>query len=436
VKRFRSRWINRPLSWILLVFITCALSLSAAAQANDYYVSSTGNDSNNGTNASPWATIQKCINSFTSGPSGAVCHVADGTYSTGINVSRGGSSQTARLVIQCDNGAASADAAKGHCKISRGSGITFLFNGANNVDVRGFDIGNNPDMMTAFDGLACGSSGPSSCSNSLHILGNYIHDLGQNVSLTNGCATLGAASGVILPMNKHNRSTTDIQVIGNIILRWGYPPTANCNEMHAIYVDVGTGARVENNLVVSAPGFGIQVYGQDCNAVVSNNTVITARWGITVSGGGEGVCTSGHNTINNNIIMNTISEKFWGAIGCDDSHPNFIGNNITDGVGGDFDRTPLSCSTLTSNPLTHAIGSSIFVNYKTDGTGDYHIKAGSAADGHGTTTCAPGGVTPCVPSLDISALTRPRTPSVGAHELESNSADVLSAPTGLTATVQ
>ncbi|MFB3916851.1 MAG: DUF1565 domain-containing protein, partial [Terriglobales bacterium] len=45
---------------------------------SSYYVASSGSDSNNGSEASPWATIQHAANIV--GP-GAIVIVADGTYS-------------------------------------------------------------------------------------------------------------------------------------------------------------------------------------------------------------------------------------------------------------------------------------------------------------------------------------------------------------------
>ncbi len=427
---------SRPRFFLsLTIVMMLVLSFSAAAQ-NHYYVSTSGSDSNSGTTPSaPWKTISHAVSAFSLGSGGSVIHVADGTYSQNVSVNRGGSSPTARLVIQCDNGVASALAAQGHCMFS-GSGVAFNLSGGSNFDIRGFDIGNNPNQMTAIDGQPCGPAGHSTCLDSVHILGNYIHDSAQNAPLdSSGCVILGTAPGAILPINHHGWYVNDLQVVGNIILRHGPLPKAACNTgPNGLYIDT-QGAIIENNLIVQVHNIGIQNYGQDCNARISNNTVITAHFGMIITGGGEAQCTSGHNTINNNIILNTISSKFWGNIGCDASHPNLIGHNITDGVGADFDRTPNSCSTVSS--LIHASGASLFVNYKTDGTGDYSLKAASPADAAGFTECTSGGAAPCVPTVDISALARSAsTPSIGVFEGAASGASLPSAPTGLTAQVQ
>lgn len=92
------------------------LAMTTNVFANDYYVNvTTGSDSNAGTLESPWKTIQHCIASFTLGSTGAVCHIAQGSYNypggqscyggegPSVCISRGGTSAAARLTLQCDS---------------------------------------------------------------------------------------------------------------------------------------------------------------------------------------------------------------------------------------------------------------------------------------------------------------------------------------------
>lgn len=60
---------------------------ATAAPSNVYYVSTTGSDSNPGTQSLPWATIQKAANTV---PSGGTALVLAGTYSEQITVSTSG----------------------------------------------------------------------------------------------------------------------------------------------------------------------------------------------------------------------------------------------------------------------------------------------------------------------------------------------------------
>src|SRR5207253_186283 len=132
------------------LMLVCAylLVLTEPALANDYYVSASGNDSNDGSQGHPWATVQNADKKFVLGATGTVIHVASGSYGSATQtLSRGGSSPTVRLAIQCDAGVASATAAMGKCMF-RGAFEIFT----NNVDLVGFDIGNNPDLAIAING--------------------------------------------------------------------------------------------------------------------------------------------------------------------------------------------------------------------------------------------------------------------------------------------
>ena len=51
----------------LIISVGLFLTRLVAASGNQYYVATTGNDANSGTQASPWATIQKAANTMVSG---------------------------------------------------------------------------------------------------------------------------------------------------------------------------------------------------------------------------------------------------------------------------------------------------------------------------------------------------------------------------------
>jgi hypothetical protein len=441
LERTSSGGIGPSRLWLILITIVMFLpSLSASAQ-NHYYVSVSGNDSNSGASPSTaWRTINHAISAFSLGSGGAVIHVADGTYSN-VSVNRGGSSPTVRLVIQCDNGLASSLVAKGHCKFP-GSDFAWTLTGGSNFDIRGMDIGGNPDQRVAINGIPCGSAGHSACLDSVHIVGNYIHDLNQTVPVdANGCNIRGTGPAAILILNHHFMYVDDLQVTGNFIKNFGppnYPLSCNASN-YGMYIDTQN-ATIENNVIVHVGVFGIQNYGQPCGTRISNNTFINAHFAMTVSGDGEGICTPGKVTINNNIMVGMKK----GAIGqisqlpCTDSaHQSFFGNNISDGTVSDFvNAPPASCNTTSPSTFVHASGASLFVNYQTDGTGDYHLKADSGVVGAGTTQCVSGGTSPCVPTFDLAGFTRTNTPTPGAFEPSSSSASAPAAPSGLTARVQ
>ena len=417
--------------------ITASQNVSAqfvTAGVTNYYVapSPTGNDSRTATQAlnpaTPWATIDHAASSFTgSGTNGIVVHVADGTYPN-ANISRGGPNIQQRLVIQCDNGIASYQAAVGHCKFT-GSGSAITLSNGSNIDIVGFDIGGNPNQKVAIVGIPCGPVGHSTCLDSIHAIGNYIHDAAQNVALdASGCPSLGDAPGAILILNHHGWFVNDLQVIGNAVLRYGPSTNPACNTgPNGFYIDT-QGVQIYNNLIVKVYNFGIQYYGQPCNGRISNNIIITNNAAMTISGGGESICTPGIMSINNNILGNTLGShgKIWqiSSMPCtDSSHQSFWGSNVSDGIGADFSVANSSCNTITpnggSNVFTHASMASLMINPLTDGTGNYQLSSTSSAINNGTTTCVSGGATPCVPFYDILNVTRPQRTKLdqGAFEL-------------------
>src|SRR5262249_56162761 len=74
------------------------------AGANDFFVSPTGSDSNNGSASAPWATLQHAADSVRSG---ATVLVADGTYNqcgggTIVNISTSGT-PSAPITFQSQN---------------------------------------------------------------------------------------------------------------------------------------------------------------------------------------------------------------------------------------------------------------------------------------------------------------------------------------------
>ena len=87
---------------------------------------------------------------------------------------------------------------------------------------------------------------------------------------------------------------------------------------------------------------------------------------------------------------------------------------------------------LSSNTLSGS-NSTTFVNYTGTISGDYHLKAGSAAIGGGTTACAVA-ARGCAPSVDFEGNARLQAPDIGSYAFAATGAP--GAPTGLTASVQ
>jgi hypothetical protein len=424
VKLFRSLGIGDSRPAFLLVMAVLALSLGAAAQ-NQYYVSTSGSDSNNGTSSStPWRTCGHAISSFSLGSNGAVVNFSPGDYGN-CTISRGGSSITNRLALRCTQ---QWSVGGNNCRLG------FMVTTASNVDIGalnrfGFEY-TNPNAGSAVDvNWQCGNNPTCATGNSIHVLGNYFHDVAQNVS--GGCPL----AGMILIPNIHGGHSPDAQVIGNVIDHFGKFPNPCGNGAQGIYVATA-GGQVYNNISTRNAYSGLQYYDQACNARISNNVFANNTVGMVLYGS-NGCSPVGMNTVANNIIVNNVQQAFnnsyGGDQGCSAGNPTLYTNNIVFGNGSTFTSTPASCTIIqnqmSENPTV------TFVNYTGNASGDYHLKSGSVAAGAGTTRCASGSTTPCVPVLDFASTARPRTPSLGVFDSETASS-AISAPTGLTATVQ
>jgi hypothetical protein len=451
VKWLRSLGIgnSRPAFILALTMVTMlVLSLSAAAQ-NQYYVAPFGSDSNNGTSpGAPWKTIRHAIASFSAGTSGAVINVSSGTYTEAapcagntpvVCVNRGGSSTTQRLVLKCTT----------QWSVPSGSGCLLRNNGgtngaieiiANNVDVNGFDYSNAGGGFGIFAYCNGTTSGQCVAGNSVHIVNNYMHDIGQTVVDGLGGPGCPSAGGILAgPRHGTTAFQTDLQVIGNRVSNFGLQSKAprnggSCNFAHGIYIS-NPGSVVENNVVVQAITYGIQFYSYPCNGVISNNTVMLSGKGGIVVGGGD--CNpQGKITIINNILGDApsggITLGAGGTAPCTNTSRIKISNNLFASSSNQISGNLNGCTDVSGSLVEAPIKT--FTGYLGTANDHYQLRAGSLAIGRGTTSCT-NGVISCVNAIDIAGLRRSSPPSIGSYEFGSTSSD-LSAPTGLTAVVQ
>lgn len=139
--------------WVV-VLVVCSLvaaylvqpgSVSAATQ---YYVSTSGSDSNPGTSTQPWRTIQKAANTMVAGDT---VIVRSGDYPERVQVSRSGSSG-AQITFEAEG------------KVTM-RGFTVR---GNYVTIRGFDISNTPNAWADGQGIFVQA-------NNCVIEDNYVH---------------------------------------------------------------------------------------------------------------------------------------------------------------------------------------------------------------------------------------------------------------------
>ena len=196
-----------------------------------------------------------------------------------------------------------------------------------------------------------------------------------------------------------------VEVNGNVVAREGHTPGGTTDDQCIYTTESHT--TIVNNIVFGCNKYGIQIYshiagGSNYN-VLSNNTVFASYRGIVLGGEntGSGAPTVDYNTITNNIVYGMTSYGF-NASGIFGSH-NVTSNNLTYNNGTNYSRTYTNhTNDIMSDPL--------FVNYKSDGTGDYQLQPASPCVNAGTSLGAP--------ENDFLHVTRPQGSAVdcGAYE--------------------
>ncbi len=257
-----------------------------ASHAATYYVATTGSDSNPGTSAAPFATLQKSVNA--AGPGDTII-VGDGTYgptggllSFGVTINKAG---TASAPITLE--AANKWGAKLDCQLTCHSYINFGASSAYWV-VKGFEIVNG-----VWGGFFSNSGGGS------HVLiqGNHIHNIG----------------------NQPN--TTDIGVMGIYFGTGGGNPTIDGNVIHDIGRTTNITGNHDHGVYTHAPG-----------SLISNNIMFNMLngWCIQTADGFSG-------TIANNSFYgaDVLSSKLGQVVLWAANSNVVIRNNIFYATGGD-----------------------------------------------------------------------------------------------------
>jgi hypothetical protein len=362
------------------VLLSCgAVALLAAAPmasafAKDLYVSTTGSDSNPGTQAAPVKTIARA-DALAS--AGTIIHVAAGTYrvsapsldNAGIKTSRSGTS-TARIKFV-------SDVKWGAKIIVSGTGITWDSRGSY-VDIEGFDISGS------------GRHGILAAGANLTMTNNFIHDLtisgGCNGSGGAAIDTYGPVGGVVIDRN----------VVRNI----GASMIGSCNTVQGIYI-ANANNLVTNNLVSGVAMAGIQQWHGATASTIVNNTVFHTRDGILLGQGDAGTTTgSANNYVANNVVYDN---KTYGIVelGKMAGNNRYV-NNLVAKSGTSMRVAGSVSGTISSDPL--------FVAYQANGTGNYRLSSSSPAIDRGTSASAP--------RIDLMMVARPRGAAIdiGAYE--------------------
>jgi hypothetical protein len=358
-----------------------------------FYVATNGNDSNDGSKASPFATLGRAQTAMQGSSTIKTTYVRAGSYSLPTIASCGGSSCGLNLVAADDgetwsyyppDGIDSADLSGG--STGNGTGLVVaVYVGASHVTFDGLSIhdfqyaginsqGGTDHLVVQncvlFNGYsesnASNAGGIScyGCSNAL-ISHNVIHDIAQ----------LG------ISMSNVNGDISNLMVTGNVLYN-----TCNANaDCGAIYVQdvtaTATNIQLSNNYVHDGNTFaglgsnyGCALYADDCTSnVTMSGNVLTGRNGsnTTMVHGGSNVHQTGNLTDLASYQQHVAVFQTSGASGCSSAvmSGNEYTNNVIIGLGGGggfalLSGSPMNTPTIANNdyynyggaPISHGSG--------------------------------------------------------------------------------
>ncbi|QDU26113.1 Cadherin domain protein [Anatilimnocola aggregata] len=397
--------------------------LEARLALATFYVSNAGSDTNNGSAATPWSSLQKAANVVNAGDT---VIVRAGNY-TGFELRRDGTA-SARIVFQAEAGV----------NITSRNAMTpdgINLEGADYVTIDGFTVNNMPrtgirsvtnhhvilrnnkldsngrwGILTGFSDDILIENNVASRSVAEH--GIYVSNSGDRPIIRNNTIWGNRANGI--HMNGDLSQGGDGIISGAIV------------EGNTIYGNGGGGgsgingdgvqsSTFRNNLIYDSKASGISLYRIDGGAGSSNNTIVnntvivsaTGRWALNIQDGSTG------NTVRNNVFYNYHSYRGSIDISANSmagftSDYNVIMNRFTTN-GGDSIQT-LAQWRASSGQDQHSIVATptqVFVN---PAAFDFHLLAGGPAINAGTSQFAP--------AVDLAGNARPQGGAwdIGAYE--------------------
>ena len=365
---------------------------SSHASASDYYVAPNGSDSNPCTQTQPCFTIRSVAKLL---QPGSTVHAAPGTYTYSDSIYTGTSGTAAAPITFI------SDTPRAAKIVVTGAPLVW-YNSGNYVRISGFDMtdtsGNNNQGLDNYGSHTLAS-------------GNYIHDIA-----TWGCPSYGAG------INDANFDAIDVTEQQNLVVRIGPPGGSNCGgSTHGIY-HANTNGTVQNNIVAEVSGFCIKVGHNASNDLVINNTLVNCGFG-GVYIGSYGSNSSGvpyppasGDHVANNIITNsgTATGAKPLAISIEDSASTNNSLSFSNNLFWANASNTIRFSSGNGTQTGTVVANPLFANGALNGTGDYHLLAGSPAVGHGTSQDAP--------DLDFGGVARPQAQGydIGAYEYVSS----------------
>lgn len=426
--------MKRPFAALLL--FAALMIFSADALASTYYVSPTGSDSNAGSQAKPWASLQHAVDAVQPGDT---IIVESGTYA-GCRIGNSGTA-AAVCTLKADSGvhvvvnsAGSANKHNSNIEIENFDGtiqywvidgIESTNSGRYGIDIRDTDhvtVQNCYVHNSALTGIFLAFSyypliqNNESAFNGEH--GIYQSNSGDNPTIRGNKLHNNASAG--LHMNGDRNFTPGDGIISFALVEKNIIYENGTSGASGINCDGVSDSIIRNNLLYNNHASGISLYATDgaegsSRNKVFNNTIVMAagsRWCINIPASDEGQPNPTGNQIENNILYTPVANH--GSV--------LIYQNSVPGFVSDYNATIGRFSTDSGDSVLslqawQALGydqhsivaqpADLFINV---GANDYHLKKDSTAVG--------GGIALADVTDDLDGNPRPSGGhySIGAYE--------------------
>jgi hypothetical protein len=311
-----------------------------------FYVATTGDNSNPGTAAAPWRTIQHAV---ATAPAGATILVHGGTYNELVTITRSGSATQGFTSLEAVGGETPAVDGTG-LGIPNGQNGLFTIDGASYVRIDGFEIRNYVSKSAARVPIGIYVEGAG---NHIELRNNHIHDITTTVT-----TSAGDALGIAVYGSEAPTPISQLIVDGNELdhLITGFSESLSLSGNVTLW-------QVTNNVIHDNDNIGINIEGffQTApraavdfarNGLVAANTVynITSKHNPAYDDtlGADGIYVDGGAfvTIQQNLVHHTdigielASEVPGRATNAVIAHDNLIYRNFVTGFSiGGADRT-------------------------------------------------------------------------------------------------
>ncbi len=261
---------------ILLILLTCVSA--ALGQANSsFYVATTGNDSNLGTQAAPWRTIQHAADTARAG---SIVYVRGGVYEELVSINASGNASDGFITFKSYPGeTAVLDAS--HFTPSDRQGVLTIHN-QSYVRIEGLEIRNFRTAEHRLSPLGINVIGAGS---HIELLKNNVHDIENSFQGRDAPGSGGNGFGIAVYGTDAKTPITDLIIDGNEV----HHLKTGSSESLVVNGNV-TNFRITHNVVHDNNNIGIDVIGfehtapdpavdQARDGIVSGNLVynITSR---------------------------------------------------------------------------------------------------------------------------------------------------------------